>query len=69
MRLKYSQGLLKDDNVIAGSDEKGVFAALDLPCPTPAEREMVEGNPVWLQREQQQYDKIWEEIKGKTSQW
>ena len=48
MRLKYSQGLIKDGNAIAGADEKEVFAALGLPCPLPSERELANNNPVWL---------------------
>ena len=47
LRLKYSQGLLKDGNVIAGESEEEVFAALGLPCPKPLER-VVDGKPVWL---------------------
>jgi DNA polymerase/3'-5' exonuclease PolX len=47
-RLKYSQGLLKDDNVVSGESEEGVFKALNLSCPAPHEREVVEGKPVWL---------------------
>ena len=31
MRIKYSGGLIKDGNVIAGEDEKRVFEALGLP--------------------------------------
>ena len=49
MRLKYSEGLIKDGAVIAGEDEKAVFEALGLPCPLPSERETVEGKPVWMQ--------------------
>ncbi len=48
MGLKYSEGLLKDGIALAGEDEKGVFAALDLACPMPTEREVVEGKPVWM---------------------
>jgi DNA polymerase (family X) len=47
-RLKYSEGLLKDENVIAGDTEDSVFEALGLPCPKPEEREIVNGKPVWL---------------------
>jgi DNA polymerase (family 10) len=47
-RLKYSLGLLKSDTVVAGESEEDVFAALDLSCPGPQEREMVEGKPMWL---------------------
>ena len=39
---------IKDDAAVAGETEQGVFAALDLPCPLPSEREIVEGKPVWL---------------------
>ena len=48
MRIKYSKGLIKDGNVIAGQDEKGVFEALGLPCPLPTQREIVDDKPVWL---------------------
>jgi len=47
-RIKYSQGLIKGNNAIAGETEKGVFEALGLPCPLPSEREIVEGKPVWM---------------------
>jgi DNA polymerase (family 10) len=47
-RLKYSQGLLKVDTVVAGESEEDVFTALDLPCPAPKQREVVKGKPVWL---------------------
>lgn len=46
--LKYSEGLIKDGNAIAGESEKGVFEALGLPCPSPAEREIVNGKPLWM---------------------
>ncbi len=49
MRLKYSEGLIKDNVPVAGEDEKGVFSALGLPCPPPTEREVVDGKPAWLQ--------------------
>ena len=48
MRIKYSEGLINDNSVIAGETEKGVFEALGLPCPLPAEREIVDGKPVWM---------------------
>ena len=48
MRIKYSEGLIKDNNVIAGETEKGVFEALGLPYPLPSEREIVESKPVWM---------------------
>ena len=48
MRLKYSEGLLKEGVPISGEDEKGVFAALGLICPMPSQREIVEGKPFWM---------------------
>jgi DNA polymerase/3'-5' exonuclease PolX len=65
MRLKYSQGLLKDDKTIAGEDEKGVFVALRLPCPEPCDREIVDGKPIWQQKEEQKYDEICRDSEGK----
>ena len=46
-RLKYSEGLLKDEKVIAGDTEDSVFEALGLYCPKPEEREIVNGKPIW----------------------
>ena len=48
MRLKYSQGLIKDDTAIAGKTEKEVFDALSLAYPLPSEREIVEKRPLWI---------------------
>jgi len=48
MRLKYSEGLIKDGHAIAGEDERGVFTALDLPCPLPSQREIVGDKPIWM---------------------
>jgi DNA polymerase (family 10) len=48
MRIKYSEGLIKDGISIAGETEQGVFEALCLPHPFPSEREIVEGKPIWL---------------------
>ena len=48
MRIKYSEGLIKDSVVIAGETEKGVFEALGLPYPLPSEREIIDGKPVWM---------------------
>ena len=48
MRIKYSEGLIKDNKAIAGETEKGVFEALDLPYPLPSQREMVDSKPVWM---------------------
>ena len=47
-RLKYSEGLLKDDVAVAGESEESVFGALGLPCSRAEEREIVNGKPVWL---------------------
>jgi DNA polymerase/3'-5' exonuclease PolX len=47
-RLKYSEGLLKDKTVVAGVTEESVFSALELHCPKPEEREIINGNPIWL---------------------
>jgi DNA polymerase (family X) len=49
MRLRYSEGLIKNGAIIAGKDEKSVFEALGLPCPLPSERETLNGKPVWIQ--------------------
>ena len=48
MRIKYSQGLIKDNNAIAGENEKEAFATLGLSYPLPSEREVVDGKPVWM---------------------
>jgi len=48
MRIKYSEGLIKDGVAIAGETEQGVFEALGLPYPLPSEREIVESKPVWM---------------------
>ena len=48
MRLKYSEGLIKEGVPVAGADERGVFAALGLPCPAPQQREIVEKKPAWM---------------------
>jgi DNA polymerase/3'-5' exonuclease PolX len=47
MRIKYSEGLVKDGAVVAGETEEGVFEALRLPCPKSNEREVIDGKPVW----------------------
>jgi DNA polymerase/3'-5' exonuclease PolX len=51
MRLKYSEGLIRDGKPVAGEDEKSVFETLALPCPLPTEREIVESKPVWMPKE------------------
>ena len=48
MRIRYSEGLIKEGTAIAGETEKGVFEALGLPYPLPPERETVDGKPVWM---------------------
>jgi DNA polymerase/3'-5' exonuclease PolX len=48
MRLKYSEGLIKEGKPIAGEDEKAVFEVLGLPCPTASEREIANSKPVWM---------------------
>jgi DNA polymerase/3'-5' exonuclease PolX len=48
MRLKYSEGLIKNGAAIAGETEEGVFNALGFPYPQPQEREIVDRKPVWL---------------------
>jgi DNA polymerase/3'-5' exonuclease PolX len=53
MRIKYSEGLIKEGSVIAGKDEKGVFEALGLPYPSPSEREIVDNKPVWMPTQKQ----------------
>ncbi len=47
MRIKYSEGLIKEGSVIAGEDEKEVFAALGLPYPLPSVREVLDSKPAW----------------------
>ncbi len=48
MRLKYSEGIMKEDIPVAGEDEDGVFAALGFSCPIPSWREIASGNPIWM---------------------
>ncbi len=48
MRIKYSEGIIKDGVAVAGETEQGVFEALGLQCPLPVEREIVDGKPVWM---------------------
>jgi DNA polymerase/3'-5' exonuclease PolX len=50
MRLKYSEGVVKDGKAIAGETEESAFAALGLPCPRPQEREIINQKPVWQQQ-------------------
>jgi len=53
MRIKYSEGLIKEGSVIAWEDEKGMFEALGLPYPLPPEREIVDSKPVWMPTQKQ----------------
>ena len=46
-RLKYSEGLIKDKVTVAGETEESVFSALDLQCPRPQLRDVIDGKPVW----------------------
>ena len=48
MRIKYSEGLIKDGVAVAGETEQGVFEALGLPYPLPAQREIADSKPVWM---------------------
>jgi DNA polymerase/3'-5' exonuclease PolX len=67
LRIKYSQGLLKDEKVVVGEDEKAVFEALGLLWRAPPEREIVDGKPVWQSIEEARlYEKIWEDITEKS---
>ena len=48
MRIRYSEGLIKDGVAVAGETERGVFEALGLRYPLPSEREIVDSKPVWM---------------------
>lgn len=58
MRLKYSEGLIKDSQPVAGEDEKGVFSALGLPCPSPTEREIINNKPFWTTKTEDPYSNV-----------
>jgi DNA polymerase (family X) len=47
-RLKYSDGLMKNDQVVAGKTEDSIFLALGLPYPKPEDREVSNNKPIWL---------------------
>ena len=51
MRIKYSEGLIKDGVAIAGETEQGVFDALCLPYTLPTQREIADNKPVWMMPE------------------
>jgi DNA polymerase (family X) len=51
MRLKYSEGLIKNGVAIAGETERGVFDALCLPYTLPTQREIADNKPVWMPSE------------------
>ena len=51
MRIKYSEGLIKESVAIAGETEQGVFDALCLPYTLPTQREKAENKPVWTPTE------------------
>ena len=40
MRIKFSQGLIKEGKVIAGKTEEGIFEALEIPYKEPKDREI-----------------------------
>ncbi len=48
-RLKYSEGLMRDEVSVAGETEESVFTALGLQYPEPQFREIADGKPVWLE--------------------
>ena len=47
-RLKYSEGLMKNEVALAGETEESVFTALGMKCPDPQLREIADGKPAWL---------------------
>ena len=49
-RLKYSEGLIKDEAAVAGVTEESVCTALNLQCPEPQFREIINGKPIWLKQ-------------------
>ena len=53
MRLKYSQGLIKEGQPIAGRTEQEVFKSLELPYVEPIKREIVDKKPAWMKNNQQ----------------
>lgn len=48
VRLKYIEGLVKDNVVVAGMTKESVFSALSLPGPKPEDREVIGNKPVWI---------------------
>ena len=48
MRIKYSEGLIKEGVAVAGKTEQGVFEALGFPYPLPTQREIADTKPVWM---------------------
>jgi DNA polymerase (family 10) len=48
MRIKYNEGLTKDDAMVAGETEQSVFKALGLQYQVPSQREIVGDKPMWL---------------------
>ena len=49
MRLRYSEGLIRDGKAIAGETEESVFTVLGFPYHEPQEREIIDRKPVWLE--------------------
>ena len=50
-RLRYSDGLIKDGQVIAGKTEESFFTALNLPYPKPEDREILNDHPIWSENQ------------------
>jgi DNA polymerase/3'-5' exonuclease PolX len=49
-RLKYSEGLLKNEQIVACETEESIFKTLGLLFPKPEEREIIDGKPLWLKK-------------------
>jgi len=48
MQLKYSVGLMQNQEILAGADEYEVFRALGLDFVLPQAREILNGKPIWM---------------------
>jgi len=64
MRIKYSEGLIKDGVAVTGEPEQSVFEALGLPYPLPFEREIVDGKPVWTPPKNRLNNNCLENLEG-----
>jgi hypothetical protein len=51
--------------VISGLEGRGVFEALELPFPSPSDREVADGKPIWQLQVERNHDKIWRSIEKK----